>query len=327
VVTSSEGGAAAGAMGGAAGRATDGAAAGNAVAGSGDRPVRILALELDPANPPLRLGQWLADAGASVEVRRVHAGDAVPGYPAGGAVGVPAGDVPAAGAPGVPASSANDSAAGYDAVLVLGGAYGVYDDDRAPWLAAVRAFVSRVIADATPLLVIGLGAQILAVAAGGRVERAGSGYRLGAALAAKRDITEQDLLLGSVPITPDVMQFHRDSIVALPGGSVLLLASVADPVEAFRVGSTAWGLQFHVEAGAGDVRGWLDDPARGVSDEDRERSAARFGPALDEADEMMAGTWQVVAHRFVDLVREGIPQTPTGRHAPRLPIVASELGG
>jgi len=28
-------------------------------------------------------------------------------------------------------------------------------------------------------------------------------------------------------------------------------------VEAFRVGSTAWGLQFHVEAGAGDVRGWL----------------------------------------------------------------------
>ncbi len=318
MVTGSEGGAAGEVVSGDAGRTADSAAAVHAAAGSGDQPVRILALELDPANPPLRLGQWLTDAGASIEVRRMHAGDEVPGYPAGGAVDVPAGSVN---------DRASNRAAGYDAVLVLGGAHGVYDDDRAPWLAAVRAFVSRVIVDATPLLAIGLGAQILAVAAGGRVERAGDGYRLGAALAAKRDITERDLLLGSVPITPDVMQFHRDSIVALPGGSVLLLASVADPVEAFRVGSTAWGLQFHVETGAGDVRGWLDDPARGISDEDRERSAARFGPALDEAEEMMTGTWPAVAHRFVDLVREGIPQTPTGRHAPRLPIVADELGG
>jgi GMP synthase-like glutamine amidotransferase len=258
-------------------------------------PVRILILEHDPANPPLLLGDWLTEAGAVWEVRRPHAGDPVPG-----------------------------DATGWDAVIGLGGYLGVFDDDRAPWLSAARSLFGRLVTDATPTLAIGLSAQLLAVAAGGRVQRA-DGYRLGANLTAKRDATENDLLLGNVPITPDVMQFHRDSITALPGGSALLLNSLDDPVDAFRVGSAAWGLQFHIETPPDVLRSWLTDPHREVDDDQIARSERRFGAALDESAELMAQSWRAVTHRFVELIRDGIPQTPTGHAAPRLPIVPSEL--
>lgn len=258
-------------------------------------PVRILVLELDPANPPLLLGDWLTDAGADWQVRRLHGGDAVPA-----------------------------DASGWDAVVGLGGPLGVYDDDTAPWLAAARALFGRLVTDSTPTLAIGLSAQLLAVATGGRVQRA-DGYRLGSSLTAKRDAAESDLLLADVPITPDVMQFHRDSISALPGGSTLLLNSLDDAVDAFRVGSAAWGLQFHIETTPEVLRSWLNDPHREVLVDEADRAARRFGAALDESADLMAHSWRAVVHRFVDLVREGIPQTPTGRAGHRLPIVSSEL--
>ncbi|MEO7125963.1 MAG: type 1 glutamine amidotransferase [Nakamurella sp.] len=260
-------------------------------------PVTILILEHDSANPPLLLGDWLTEAGAHFDVRHLHAGDTVP-----------------------------PDVSKWNAVIGLGGYLGVYDDDLAPWLAGARALFGRLVTGSTPTLAIGLSAQLLAVAAGGRVQRADGGYRLGANLVAKRDATEGDLLLGDIPITPDVMQFHRDSISALPGGSRMLLNSLADPVDAFRVGSSAWGLQFHIETPPETLRSWLIDPRREITEEDIERSDRRFGESLDESAELMAQSWRAVAHRFVELVREGIPQTATGHAAPRLPIVTSELG-
>ena len=41
-------------------------------------PVRILVIEHDPADPLLRLGDWLTEAGAELTICRPHAGDAIP---------------------------------------------------------------------------------------------------------------------------------------------------------------------------------------------------------------------------------------------------------
>lgn len=261
-------------------------------------PVSILTLELDAANPPLLLGDWLGEAGGVLDIRRLHAGEPVP-----------------------------TDATGFDALLVLGAPFSVYDDETAPFLRPVRALLATTVAASTPTLAVGLGGQLLAVAAGGRVARPDDGaWRLGANLTAKRDATEQDILFGLVPITPDVMQFRRDTITALPGGGRLLLNSLTDPVEAFRVGSAAWGMQFHIETPAETLRAWQSDPRWNVPPEDLARSDRRFGAALDESAELMAHSWRAVAHRFVALVREGIPATPTGRGGPRLPIVSTDLG-
>ncbi len=126
-----------------------------------DSAVRILFLEHDPSDPPARLGKWLIEAGAEIEVLRPYRGDPIP-----------------------------ETAQGYSAVISLGGVMGAWDDDVAPWLPATRALLRRDLADRTPTLGICLGGQLLAAAAGGRVQKGPDGPEIGAYLMAKRDAAE-----------------------------------------------------------------------------------------------------------------------------------------
>ncbi len=292
---------------------------------------RILVLEHDPSDPPLRLGEWLAEAGAQVHVRRLHAGDEVP-----------------------------DGPQGWDALISMGGDLSADDDDLTPWLPATRRLLAAAVAAGTPTLGICLGAQLLAAATGGRVERVTDGPEIGAYLLAKRDVAEQDPLFAHVPITPDVMHYHHDVVSVLPPGAVLLFSSIGYPHQAFRIGSAAWGLQCHIETTAAVLRSWVagrpeddveggdveggddggstrgavaarvaghpDRPSRSagrreLDPADRARATRRCGPALDEAEELMGTVWRAFAHRFAELARVGVAPTPTGRAGPRLPIV------
>ena len=122
-------------------------------------------------------------------------------------------------------------------------------------------------------------------------------------LAAKRDAAGTDPLFADVPMTPDVMQYHYDEIARLPPGAVLLMTGTGYPNQAFRVGRAAWGVQFHIETSAADVRAWGRSDPDGPTGADRQRAEAtgRLGPMLDEAEEAMAVVWRDVARRFVDL--------------------------
>ena len=78
-----------------------------------------------------------------------------------------------------------------------------------------------------------------------------------------------DPLFADVPMTPDVMQYHYDVVTTLPQGAVLLLSSTGYPNQAWRQGPAAWGVQFHLETSAENVRDWArgegketDRPAR-----------------------------------------------------------------
>ncbi len=224
----------------------------------------ILVIEHDPSDPLLRLGEWLAEAGATVEVRRAHAGDPVP-----------------------------DDTSGFDAVISLGGEMGAHDDDVAPWLPATRRLLARSVADRTPTLGICLGAQLLAAAGGGIVTRGANGPERGAYLTARRDAAADDPLFADLPLTPDVMHYHDDVVSVLPPGATLLLSSPGYPHQAWRQGEAAWAVQFHIETGADDLRRWAEA--------DDMPMAGRFGPMLDEAAETMALVWRDVAHRFVRL--------------------------
>jgi GMP synthase-like glutamine amidotransferase len=223
---------------------------------------RILVLEHDASDPLLRLGGWLADAGADVHVLRLHAGDALPA-----------------------------DLTGYDAVLSLGGDMGAYDDDIAPWLPATRALLARAVAERTPTLAICLGSQLLAAATGGTVTKGADGPEIGAYLTAKRDAAENDPLFDPLPMTPDVMHYHYDVVSTLPPGAVLLLSSTGYPHQAWRIGSAAWGLQFHIEPSAADLRAWGRSEGR--------EPIGRLGPVLDQAEEAMGEVWRDFVARFV----------------------------
>jgi GMP synthase-like glutamine amidotransferase len=141
-----------------------------------------------------------------------------------------------------------------DALIVLGGPMNAYDDDVAPWLPSVRDLMKSAIDDGVPTIGICLGAQLLAVAAGGAVERGAAGPEIGLGEVV---VSESDLLLteGTIP----VVQWHYDAVTTLPTDATVLASNERYPIQAFRIGEVAWGLQFHVEATADMVRAWAID--------------------------------------------------------------------
>jgi GMP synthase-like glutamine amidotransferase len=247
-----------------------------------DNPVRILVLEHDPSDPLLRLGDWLAEAGAVTTVCRPHAGDDIP-----------------------------QDLTGFDALISMGGEMGARDDDIAPWLPATRRLLSAAVSAQTPTLGVCLGGQLLAAATGGTVRKGEDGPEIGAYLTAKRDAAMSDPLFADLPMTPDVMHYHQDVVSSLPQGAVLLLSSMGYPNQAWRQGPAAWGLQFHVETSAADVREWARTEGRPLT--------GRLGPALDDAQDAMSEVWREFTHRFVAFARQSTSEPEAPRRL--LPVV------
>ena len=101
---------------------------------------RVLVIQHEDDCPPAWLGEWLAAAGLTLDVRRGDHGDEVP-----------------------------RDLDGADALIVLGGEMGAYDDEAYPWLPATRRLIAAVMPTGAPFLGVCLGQQLAAVALGGRL--------------------------------------------------------------------------------------------------------------------------------------------------------------
>ncbi|HKC28927.1 MAG TPA: type 1 glutamine amidotransferase [Jatrophihabitans sp.] len=242
---------------------------------------RVLVVQNDASDPPARLGEWLAEVGLDLHV-------------------VSGPDLPA-------------DLDGFAGLVVLGGAMGATDDDVAPWLPRARALLREAVTNELPTLAVCLGAQLLAVAHGGRVELNPEGPELGAQLVAKRGAASTDPLFGSLPITPDVIQWHYDAITALPPGAVQLASSPISENQAYRLGRLAWGVQFHIETTPEIVREWAAEDAANLIDYDLDEMLRR----MNRLDDDIVDVWRPFAHAFAEIVRNpesvraarGVPTT------------------
>jgi GMP synthase-like glutamine amidotransferase len=189
----------------------------------------------------------------------------------------------------------------HEALIVMGGPQQAYDDDSAPWLRQTKDLMRTAVKDGVPVLGICLGGQLLAEAMGGRVRAGVDGPELGARLVSKRDAAVDDAVFSDIPLSPVVIQWHWDEISELPPGALLLASSPRYPHQAFRVGSRAYGLQFHIETPAEMVLGWAAADADGV------RAAGldpeRLGQAAVEVLAEIEEVWRPFIVRFAALVR------------------------
>ena len=144
----------------------------------------------------------------------------------------------------------------YSAVLVFGGAMHADQDGHHPWLREENLFLQRLLDTGKPVLGICLGAQLLAKAAQAHVGPVDE-PEIGWYTVELTDAAADDALLGRLPARFEAFQWHYYKH-GLPAGAVELARS---PVctQAFRLGDSAWGVQFHPEVTLAQVEGWLED--------------------------------------------------------------------
>ena len=131
------------------------------------------------------------------------------------------------------------------ALIVLGGPMSAEDEESYPFLRWEKRIIRAAIDDAVPVLGICLGAQLIATTLGtalyeGRVKEIGWN---------SISITphgQVDSLMGYLPENATVFQWHSEGF-DLPSGAVRLASSTNYENQAFRVGRSIYGLQFHLE--------------------------------------------------------------------------------
>ncbi len=143
----------------------------------------------------------------------------------------------------------------FRAAIVLGGAMGVHDTGRHPFLHPLKEWIAAVVARQTPVLGICRGGQLLADALGARVLSPSPFGEKGTLPVTLTPAGEADPLFAGVPREFVTFQWHNDAF-EIPAGAVRLAFSALCPNQAFRHGNAAWGTQVHPEMDRATVDLW-----------------------------------------------------------------------
>jgi GMP synthase-like glutamine amidotransferase len=130
-----------------------------------------------------------------------------------------------------------------DLLVVMGGPMSVNDEDDFPWLIYEKQFIREAIHSGKPVLGICLGAQLIASAAGAGVYR-NSVKEIG--WFPIYGISSQDRSIFSFPPKVEVFHWHGETF-DLPSGAIRLAKSDGCENQAFQIGKSVIGLQFHLE--------------------------------------------------------------------------------
>ena len=229
----------------------------------------VLVVQHEDECPPALVGDWLREAGCTLEVARPYAGEPLP-----------------------------DPAA-YDGLLVLGGPQSA-EDDSVAWFGPLKERLREARAADLPTLGICLGHQLVASALGGRVERNPGGQQLGLLEVGWTPAAAADELTAPIASWRRGVHWNDDVVTRPPEGTTVLAQAPAGELQAARFGPRMWGLQLHPEVDADVLRPWaLEDReaqvARGVDQEALLTSIADAAHELTEA-------WRPLATAFAAIV-------------------------
>jgi GMP synthase (glutamine-hydrolysing) len=145
--------------------------------------------------------------------------------------------------------------AGY-AGAVITGSHGMVTD-ALPWIADAAAWIRKAVEAGLPLFGICFGHQLMADALGGRADYHPDGVEIGTADITRTRASDDDPLFRGLPEVFPGHVTHSQTALKLPEGAVLLATGSHDPHQAFRVGDSAWGVQFHPEFDAPAIREYI----------------------------------------------------------------------
>lgn len=228
--------------------------------------MRVLVLENYPNTTLGLVGEALAAAGAECRIARMQLGDTLPTAPE-----------------------------GFDGLVLLGGGQSALDDADCPYLPD-EAKLARAFGEAgKPVLGICLGAQLVARAYGAE-NILGRPIEFGWHEVRTTEAGRSDPVLAALGEAAPLFHWHSDTFT-LPSGAVHLAESDATALQAFRIDSAVYGIQFHFEAGTELVSQWNRDCRDEILACAPDwfarwpREAARHGAATDAAGRVLARAW------------------------------------
>jgi GMP synthase-like glutamine amidotransferase len=142
------------------------------------------------------------------------------------------------------------------ALVILGGPMNVYEEEAYPFLRFEDRLIRQVLREKVPFLGICLGAQLLAKACGAAVTKSPH-KEIGWFEVKLTETGGRDSLFHGLPEAFSVFQWHEDTF-AMPEGASLLATSELCRNQAFRMGDSAYGLQFHVEVTPEMIEAWKE---------------------------------------------------------------------
>ncbi len=178
--------------------------------------------------------------------------------------------------------------------VVISGAHAMLTDDL-PWMQRLAEWTRKMVTAQVPYLGICFGHQLLATAMGGKVDFHPQGREIGSVPIELLPAAAADPLFAALPGQFVAHAVHAQSVRKLPKGATLLAGNAYEPTHAFRIGTCAWGVQFHPEFTLERLAAYLE----------------HLSPDL------------IAAGRDIDVIRAGLVATPVAaRVLPRFARLA-----
>jgi GMP synthase (glutamine-hydrolysing) len=149
------------------------------------------------------------------------------------------------------------------ALIILGGPMNVGDEEAVSFLRWEKRIIRAAIDESVPMLGICLGAQLIAATLGTAVFH-GPVKEIGWNPITITAHGQVDSLLGYLPENATVFQWHSDGF-DLPAGAIRLASSAHYSTQAFRVGKTIYGLQFHLEVTPRMIERWIEERSKDLA--------------------------------------------------------------
>ena len=147
--------------------------------------------------------------------------------------------------------------------VVISGSHAMVTQEL-DWSLALEAWIRKLISAGIPLLGICFGHQLIAKALGGVVDYHPRGIEIGTTDVTCLAECANDPLFKDLPPSFKAHVIHSQSVIQLPPSAVLLAKNEFEPHHGFRIGTAAWGVQFHPEADVAVTRGYIENLSEDV---------------------------------------------------------------